>query len=61
MRVQNKIDRFHLVINALKYINIKGKNEVITYCEEMLKKHNTYIKKYGIDMKEIRDWKYTKK
>ncbi|MGN1342331.1 MAG: phosphoketolase, partial [Bacilli bacterium] len=61
MRVLNKIDRFHLVINALKYLNIKGKNEVISYCEDMLKKHSIYIKKYGIDMKEIRDWEYISK
>ncbi len=58
MRVQNKIDRFNLVISALKYVKIKGKEEVIKYCEDMLKKHNTYIKKYGIDLKEVRDWSF---
>ena len=60
MRVRNKIDRYNLVINALKYVKIKGKYEVIDYCEECLKKHNSYIKRYGIDMKEVRDWKFIK-
>ena len=60
MRVQNKIDRFNLVISTLKYVKIKGKEEVIKYCEDMLKKHSTYIKKYGIDLKEVRDWTFKK-
>ena len=58
MRVQNKIERFNLVINALKYVKIKGKEQVIKYCEDMLKKHSTYIKQYGIDIKEVREWKF---
>ena len=58
MRVQNKIDRFNLVISTLKYVKIKGKEDVIKYCEDMLKKHSTYIKKYGIDLKEVRDWSF---
>ena len=58
MRVQNKIDRFNLVISTLKYVKIKGKEDVIKYCEDMLKKHSTYIKKYGIDLKEVRDWTF---
>lgn len=60
MRVQNKIDRFNLVISTLKYVKIKGKEDVIKYCEDMLKKHSTYIKKYGIDLKEVRDWTFKK-
>ena len=52
MRVQNHIDRYHLILNVLKYIDIKEKEELSNYCEEMLKKHHDYIRKYGVDMKE---------
>ena len=58
MRVQNKIDRYHLVIDAIKYSKIKGANEVIKYCEKMLKKHNKYIAEYGKDIEEVENWKW---
>ena len=58
MRVQNKIDRYHLVIDAVKYSKIKGANEVIKYCEKMLKKHNKYIAEYGKDIEEVENWKW---
>ena len=61
MRVQNKIDRYNLVLSALKYL---PKYEDISSslnqkCREMLIKHNEYIKENGIDMEEIRNWKCT--
>lgn len=52
MRVQNHIDRYHLILNILKYVDVKEKEELSNYCEEMLKKHHDYIRKYGVDMKE---------
>ena len=58
MRVQNKIDRFNLVIDALKYVDIKGKEEVISYARDMLNKHEEYIKEEGIDLKEVEDFKW---
>lgn len=60
MRVQNKLDRFNLVIDALKYINKydKTKEKVIKYCNDMLKKHNDYIKEYGKDLEEIENFKW---
>ncbi len=60
MRVQNKLDRFNLVIDALKYINKydKTKEKVIKYCNDMLKKHNDYIKEYGKDLDEIENFKW---
>ena len=59
MRVKNKIDRYHLILNALKYIDKKkGKEELIKYCNEMLEKHEAYIVENGIDMEEIRNFKW---
>ncbi len=59
MRVQNKIDRYHLVLDVLKYVkNVHGKDDLYEYCYKMLDKHEKYIEKYGIDMKEIRDFKW---
>ena len=59
MRVQNKIDRFNLVIDALKYLdNIPNKDEIIFMCNSMLEKHNKYIAENGVDMDEVNDWKW---
>ena len=57
MRVQNKIDRYNLVIDALSYVEqTKEVLKCIEYCFDMLKKHKRYIKEHGIDMKEIQDF-----
>ena len=60
IRVQNDIDRFHLVIAALREIPRYHKSSqlLINWCEEMLKKHKDYIAYYGEDMPYIRDWKW---
>lgn len=58
IRVQNEIDRFHLVINALQVIP-RYKNSsiaLINWCNEMLKRHKEYIKEYGEDMPYIKNW-----
>lgn len=58
MRVQNKIDRFNIIISSLKYVDIKSKEEVISWCEEKLEKHNKYIREHGKDMDEVVNWKW---
>ena len=60
IRVQNDIDRFHLVIAALREIPRyhKSSQVLVNWCEEMLKKHKEYIAYYGEDMPYIRDWKW---
>lgn len=61
MRVKNKIDRYHIVIDIINHLDIKktekGK-KVIKMMEEKLKKHTSYIEEYGIDMEEIRNFKW---
>ena len=59
MRVLNKIDRYHLVIDAIKKLKLgKDGEKVIIEMEDKLKKHHDYIRKYGIDMDEIRKWEW---
>ena len=60
IRVQNEIDRFHLVSSALKEIpRYKNSSKaLIDWCSEMLKKHKEYITEYGEDMPYIKDWKW---
>ena len=60
IRVQNDIDRFHLVIAALREIPRyhKSSQVLVNWCLEMLKKHKEYITYYGEDMPYIRDWKW---
>lgn len=52
MRVQNEIDRYHLVLNAIKYLSISDEERTLitNYCNDMLSKHHRYIRRYGKDM-----------
>ncbi len=59
MRVQNKLDRYHLVIDVINHLELGSKGEkIIDKMKEKLKKHDEYIKENGIDMKEIQDWQW---
>ena len=57
MRVLNKIDRFHLVLDVIKYLDLKDDNGLKDYANQMLDKHNEYIKEYGVDLPEIANFK----
>ena len=58
MKVQNKIDRYNLVIDALKYLPQLGNRTsfLIEECKDKLIEHKEYIKEYGLDIPEVRDW-----
>ena len=60
IRVQNEIDRFHLVIAALNEIpRYKGSAQVlIDWCNEMLEQHKKYIHEYGEDLPYVKEWKW---
>jgi len=60
MRVQNELDRFHLVMDALKYLpQLENKSSfVYQMCKDKLVEHKQYIKEYGEDLEEIRNWKW---
>ena len=63
MRVQNEIDRFHLVIEACKVLpNLGSKGAyLINLMQDKLVEHKEYIKEYGVDMPEIVNWKWDNK
>ena len=60
MRVQNEIDRFHLVMAALRYLPQLGNrsSRLNEWCMDKLIEHKEYIKEYGQDLEEIRNWKW---
>lgn len=60
MRVQNELDRYHLVMDALKYLDKLGdrRASLNEWCKEKLLEHSAYIREYGIDMDEVRNWKW---
>jgi xylulose-5-phosphate/fructose-6-phosphate phosphoketolase len=61
IRVQNDLDRFHLVhdvVDRLPDLGSKGaywKHQM----EHKLIEHKHYIDKHGEDLSEIRDWKWS--
>ncbi len=58
MKVQNKLDRFHLVMDALKYLPELGekRGSVIEWCKDKLIEHSEYIRETGEDLPEIVNW-----
>lgn len=60
MRVQNKLDRYHLVLDVLKYLEGYGNttSRLNQWCKNKLVEHNEYIRTYGIDMPEITNWQW---
>ena len=60
MKVQNKLDRFNLVMDALKYLPELGdkRTSLNEWCKDKLIEHKEYIHEYGEDMPEIKNWKW---
>ena len=59
IRVQNKIDRYHLVKAIITKLNLTEKYSlVLEEMDRLLDKHIKYIAKYGVDMPEIVNWKW---
>ena len=60
MRVQNEIDRFHVVINCIKLLPQLGNKGayLVQKMKDKLVEHKQYIHEYGIDMEEIINWKW---
>ncbi len=60
MRVQNQLDRFDLVIDAVQRLPELGNRGafLIQEMRDKLVEHKQYISEYGVDMPEIADWKW---
>ncbi len=57
MRVQNKIDRYNLVLDVLKYTKeTEETKKTKLLMHKKLRIHQSYIVKEGIDIDEIRNW-----
>ena len=61
MAVLNDLDRFHLVIDTLDRLPHLG--DKVAYlkqeCRDKLIEHKQYICRYGEDMPEIRNWRWS--
>ena len=60
VRVQNDVDRFHLVQEAIKYLPQLGNRGAYLYqkMSDKLVEHKQYIHKYGQDLPEVSNWKW---
>ena len=60
MRVQNEIDRFHLVMEMLKRLPQLGNTGSYLYqmMQDKLVEHKQYIHEVGLDLPEVRNWKW---
>ena len=60
MRVQNEIDRFHLVKDAIKHLSQLGNRGayLVQKMQDKLVEHRQYIRDNGVDLPEVREWKW---
>ena len=61
MVVQNKMSRFQLAIDALKYVpRLRSQSaDVIDLFERKLYDHHAYVREKLVDMPEIVNWRWT--
>jgi len=61
MRVQNDLDRFHLVEDVIDRVpNLRSKGAYLKQLmQDKLIQHKHYIDEDGEDLPEIRNWKWT--
>jgi xylulose-5-phosphate/fructose-6-phosphate phosphoketolase len=61
MTVLNELDRFHLA--GLAIDRISGLRNIAAYAHQDIRKrlvaHTEYVRTYGEDMPEIRNWKWS--
>ncbi len=62
MRVLNRLDRFNLVMTAVYNLPQLGNRGayLIQQMKDKLVEHKQYIAKYGVDLPEVAEWKWTR-
>ena len=60
MRVQNEIDRFHLVMDIINHLPQLGNRGayLLQKMRDTLVEHDQYIAQYGIDLPQVREWEW---
>jgi len=58
MRVQNKIDRYNLILDVIDKLKLKNQEELIKELKSKLANHKRYIARFGVDMPEVMNWKW---
>jgi xylulose-5-phosphate/fructose-6-phosphate phosphoketolase len=61
MVVLNRMSRYHLVIEALRRVTaqLDGADALVAHCEQMLHRHDEYIREHLEDLPEIAQWVWT--
>ncbi|WP_425104897.1 phosphoketolase family protein [Ancylobacter sp.] len=60
MVVRNRLDRFHLVADVLDRVpQLKTNTHVRQAIRDKLTEHARYIRAHGLDMPEVREWKWS--
>ena len=60
MRVRNRIDRYHLVLDVLKYVKVDNKQKIalVKKCNDILNYHEKYIIENGVDIPEVVNYRW---
>lgn len=60
MVVLNELDRYHLFLDVLERVSYPKLPEMKQMIEQKLEEYKNYIKQYGDDLPEIKEWKWSK-